>query len=101
MMRVFVDGRWARVAGKLIGRLIRDRRIALGATQCEVAEAIGIPRPCVTRTECGLLVPQLETLVAYGNVLTIPLHEFFVCADRALAIVQNLEKEVKRVGTLE
>ena len=78
----------------MIGRLIRDRRTALGVTQHDVANVVGTYRPIVARTERGLSVPRLDTLAAYSDALAIPMREFFKCADRALAITEKLEQGV-------
>jgi transcriptional regulator with XRE-family HTH domain len=43
------------------GRLLRERRISLGATQEELAEEVGISQAHVSKMETGMRLPTYAT----------------------------------------
>ena len=51
-----------------VGRAIAKQRIRSGLTQEEVAERLGIGNEAVSRNERGLVVPNIERLVAFASV---------------------------------
>ena len=46
----------------LIGQAIRERRLALGLTQSELAERAGLTQPALSRLEAGGVVPTIPLL---------------------------------------
>lgn len=46
----------------LIGRAIRERRLALGLTQTVLAERAGMTQPALSRLEAGGVVPTIPLL---------------------------------------
>lgn len=46
----------------LIGRAVRERRLALGLTQIELAASAGMTQPALSRLEAGSVVPTIPLL---------------------------------------
>lgn len=46
----------------LIGKAVRDRRLALGLSQAEVAARAGMTQPALSRLEAGGVVPTIPLL---------------------------------------
>ena len=46
----------------LIGQAIRERRLALGLSQTELAERAGMTQPALSRLEAGGVVPTIPLL---------------------------------------
>jgi ribosome-binding protein aMBF1 (putative translation factor) len=46
----------------LIGQAVRDRRLALGLSQVELAERAGMTQPALSRLEAGGVVPTIPLL---------------------------------------
>ena len=66
-----------------LGKKIQALRKQAKLRQEAVAERIGIDAKSLSRIECGAHYPSLETLEAIGNVLNIPMKEFFDLPDMA------------------
>jgi transcriptional regulator with XRE-family HTH domain len=77
--------------GILLGRNISDRRRALGLTQAEFAERLGIDTVTISRFERGSHLPSLLRLEKIANTLGLPLAELLsqstnLCTDQSLLI---------------
>lgn len=59
-----------------IGSKIKTRREALGMSQVEVAETIGITQSMLCQIERGTKVPSLPLSVEIANVLNCSITEF-------------------------
>lgn len=46
----------------VIGQAVRERRLALGLSQAEVAERAGMSQPALSRLEAGGTVPTISVL---------------------------------------
>jgi len=46
----------------LLGRAVRDRRLALGLSQVEVATRAGMTQPALSRIEAGGVIPTIPLL---------------------------------------
>ena len=61
----------------LIGQAVRERRLALGLSQTEVAASAGMTQPALSRLEAGGAVPTIPVLeriaVALGAELIVAL----------------------------
>ncbi len=53
----------------LIGQAIRERRLALGLTQTELAERAGMTQPALSRLEAGGVVPTIPLLERISTAL--------------------------------
>ena len=56
---------------------IRKRRLALGLTQQQVADAIGTSKPFVCMVESGKTVPTTDKLPALAAILRCEIGELF------------------------
>lgn len=56
----------------VIGHDIRARRIALRATQDDLAWAVGLERSYISKIELGLHAPSLEIVSRIADVLYMP-----------------------------
>ncbi|MEO8644026.1 helix-turn-helix transcriptional regulator [Pseudomonas sp.] len=52
----------------VVGRAIAKQRIRSGLTQEEVAERLGIGNEAVSRIERGVVVPNIERLMAFASI---------------------------------
>lgn len=52
-----------------VGRVLRQRRLALGLSQADVARGVCTGRPIVARTEAGRHELTMGTLIRYARVL--------------------------------
>ena len=53
----------------LIGRAIRDRRLALGLSQTEVARRAGLTQSALSRLEAGGVIPTIPVLERITSAL--------------------------------
>jgi transcriptional regulator with XRE-family HTH domain len=77
--------------GVSLGRNIADRRKALGLTQAELAEQLGMDTVTISRFERGSHLPSLLRLEKIANELGLPLAELLsqstnLCTDQSLLI---------------
>jgi len=54
-----------------VGRVIRDRRRALGMTQSAIASITGVPQPNISTIERGRGSPELETCLRLLSALGV------------------------------
>ena len=52
----------------VVGRAIAKQRIRSGLTQEEVAERLGIGNEAVSRIERGIVIPNIERLLAFAGI---------------------------------
>lgn len=57
----------------LIGQAVRERRLALGLSQTEVATAAGMTQPALSRLEAGGAVPTIPVLERIAVALSAEL----------------------------
>lgn len=60
-----------------IGEIIMQRRKELGMTQKTLAERLNVTDRSVSRWECGVNLPDVETLKAIAKVLDVPISYFY------------------------
>ena len=60
-----------------IGEIILQRRKELGMTQKTLAERLNVTDRSVSRWECGVNLPDVETLKAIAKVLDVPISYFY------------------------
>lgn len=60
------------IDGVMLGRRIRELRLAAGLTQAELARRTGIHRPNIARVEAGRHTPSLETLARLAHAIGVP-----------------------------
>jgi ribosome-binding protein aMBF1 (putative translation factor) len=57
----------------LIGRAVRERRLALGLSQVELAARAGMTQPALSRLEAGGVVPTIPLLERISTALNADL----------------------------
>lgn len=57
----------------LIGQAVRERRLALGLTQTQLAHSAGMTQPALSRLEAGGSVPTIPVLERIANALSAEL----------------------------
>jgi transcriptional regulator with XRE-family HTH domain len=67
---------------KELGQAIKNLRIAKGLTQQQVADAIGVRTPNVSRYEAGAHAPEMERLVVLAKVLGVSASELLRTAEQ-------------------
>lgn len=60
-----------------IGEIILQRRKELGMTQKELAEKLNVTDRSISRWECGVNLPDVETLKTIAKVLDVPISYFY------------------------
>lgn len=58
-----------------VGALIRERRVARGLSQLELAGRLGVKQQSVSRWEAGESLPRAQTFVRLAEVLGVPLDD--------------------------
>lgn len=64
-----------------IGKYIAGKRKALGLTQKELAEKLGMSDKSVSKWECGICLPDVSTYIELCNILGISINEFLAGED--------------------
>lgn len=64
-----------------IGKHIAGKRKALGLTQKELAEKLGMSDKSVSKWECGICLPDVSTYIELCNILGISINEFLAGED--------------------
>ena len=59
------------------GEAVRERRLAAGMTQEELAERAGVDRKSISRMETGAYSPSLDRVWRVADALQISLADFF------------------------
>ncbi len=57
------------------GKLIRDKRLALGMSQKDLAEALQISDKAVSKWECGKTFPDISMLIPLSESLKVSLYD--------------------------
>ena len=63
---------------KIVGKRIQNYRKALGITQEQLAEKIGIDTISLSKIETGRNYPTAENITKLANILGIDIYELFV-----------------------
>ena len=56
---------------------IRERRLARGLSQAELAQAVSVSRQTINSVETGKYVPSLPLALALGRFFAVPIEEIF------------------------
>ncbi len=89
--------------GVRLGTRLRSRREAIGWSQAQLAEAVGVTPNYVGVVERGEKLPTMETLEAFGGALNVPLGQLFddevpdAWADEAAALARAVPAEYRRL----
>ena len=59
------------------GRRIRDRRLALGLTQTQLADILGVHQPALSYWEKGVSAPRDDHKVKLAGALATTVHDLF------------------------
>jgi len=63
------EGRAEALRAFLIGQAVRERRLALGLSQTELASRAGMTQPALSRLEAGGVVPTIPLLERISTAL--------------------------------
>ena len=69
-----------------IGKYIAGKRKALGMTQAQVAEKLGMSDKSVSKWERGICLPDVSVYMALCEILGISLNEFIAGAGSGAAL---------------
>lgn len=70
---------------KLLGKRIRQMRKRSGLSQEKFAELIGIDPNSVSRIECGVHYPSLDTLEKITMILKVEMRDLFLFSNKETA----------------
>ncbi len=70
---------------KLLGQKVRQLRKQNGYSQERFAELIGIDPNSVSRIECGVYYPSLDTLEKIAKVLKVEMRDLFLFSNKESA----------------
>jgi transcriptional regulator with XRE-family HTH domain len=59
------------------GEAVRERRLAAGLSQEELAERCGVDRKSISRMETGTFSPRLDSVMNVAEALDVPLSTLF------------------------
>ena len=62
-----------------LGKFLANLRIEKKLTQEELAERLFIDKRKVSRWECGMCIPDFETLIKLSEILDVSLYELSIC----------------------
>ena len=65
------------MAHRNVGNNIKKRRMALGMTQAQLAEQVGVARVSIVSIETGRYIPTIETALRISKALNAPLEQIF------------------------
>lgn len=60
-----------------IGQLLRDRRLALGMSQTELARRVGVPDAAISHVECGRREPRIGLFASICAELGVTMDEVY------------------------
>lgn len=66
---------------KTVGNHVKKYRTAMGMTQAELAEHVGVSRVSIVAIENGRFIPTIETALQIGKALNLSLEEIFWIKD--------------------
>ncbi len=67
---------------KSVGNHIKEIRTALGITQAELAELVGVARVSIVSIEKGHFIPTIETALRISKALAVPIERIFWLQER-------------------
>jgi len=70
-----------RMAHKNVGNNIKKLRTALGMTQAQLAEQVGVARVSIVSIETGRYLPTIETALRISQALNAPVEQIFWLKD--------------------
>ena len=79
---------------KQIGLFIRDRRLALGLTQQQLADKLGITDKAVSKWERGISCPDITLLRRLADALAVSVSELLGGEREAAAVVPAAVEDV-------
>lgn len=74
----------------ILGRRIRDRRLAVGLTQPELAAVIGHSQRMISYYETGRREPTVETIARICHAVDMPISTFMSALDDYAAAVRDV-----------
>lgn len=81
-------------AATILGKQIKELRLAKGWTQAALAEVLGCESMTVSRYERGEYAPSIEVLGQIALALNITLDAFFVSQEQAEPTTENLRHDL-------
>ena len=70
-----------RMAHRNVGNNIKELRTALGMTQAQLAEQVGVARVSIVAIETGRYIPTIDTALRISKALNTPLEQIFWLKD--------------------
>lgn len=86
--------------GKILSQNIKEKRKAMGITQCELAEMLNVEDKYISRLETGTSTPSFALLEKLSNILNINLSEFFVTENtiKKEELINQITLKLKRTN---
>ena len=60
-----------------LGNRLKEMRVALGLTQAQLADAVGVTRKTVNTVENGIFVPSTLLALKLAKALSVPVEDLF------------------------
>lgn len=60
-----------------VGNRVKELRTAMGMTQAQLAESVGVARVSIVAIENGRFLPTIETALRISNALKAPIEDLF------------------------